>query len=171
MRHQRQKQTARFAGTAPARIARCRLAPLAYRAHSPLLRAAGLLASAAVLALAGCASSGIGLQQDGTYALATRESGMDCPGLAKRIGEELEVLKSLPDAAKAEREQVAPTAVAAVGRLFSSDGGLAALAKYDRERAHVRALQRMGADKGCPALDVDAQLAKSDAAIAELRSP
>jgi hypothetical protein len=122
----------------------------------------------AVLALAGCASS-IGLQQDGTYALATREAGMDCQSLAKRIGEEVEVLKSLPDAAKSEREQVAPTAVAAVNRMFSSDGGLAALAKYDRERAHVQALQRLRADKGCPALDVDDQLAKSDAAIAELR--
>ena len=80
------------------------------------------------------------------------------------------MLKTLPDKAKAEREAAAPTAIQAVGRWFgSSTKGLNALADYDRERAHVHSLHRTLLDKGCPPLDIESELAATDAAIAQYR--
>src|SRR5438128_5853980 len=93
--------------------------------HGALL--AGVLA-------AGCASASIGLQKDGTYTLESSEQSMDCNRLSNSIWGRLQVLKSLPAKAKAEREAAAPTAVQAVGRWFGgSTKGLASLAEYYRE--------------------------------------
>jgi hypothetical protein len=129
-----------------------------------------VLAGAAALALAGCTTS-LGLQQDGTYILESGEAGMDCQRLSNGISAALQVLKSLPDAARFERAQAAPTAVAAFGRLFGSDGGLVAIAKYDRERAHALALHRVSMDKGCSPFDIERELAAADAAMSEFRKP
>jgi hypothetical protein len=119
---------------------------------------------------AGCASASIGLQKDGTYTLESSEQSMDCNRLSNSIWGRLQVLKSLPAKAKAEREAAAPTAVQAVGRWFGgSTKGLASLAEYDRERAHTRALHRTLIGKGCPPLDIESELAATDAAIAEYR--
>jgi hypothetical protein len=128
------------------------------------------LAVATALALAGCAAS-VGLLEDGTYVLTTNELDMDCARLRNSILGRLDILKSLPAAAKAERENAAPTAAAAFGRLFGSNGGSAAVANYQRERAHVRALHRALIDKGCPPLDVERELVKLDAAISAARNP
>ena len=58
----------------------------------------------------------------------------------------------------------------AVGRWFGgSTKGLASLEEYDRERAHVRSLHRTFIGKGCPPLDIESELAATDAAIAEYR--
>ena len=119
---------------------------------------------------AGCASASIGLQKDGSYALDSSEQTLDCNRLSNSIWGRLQVLKTLPDKAKAEREAAAPTAIQAVGRWFgSSTKGLTALADYDRERAHVRSLHRTLLDKGCPPLDIERELAATDAAIAQYR--
>ena len=119
---------------------------------------------------AGCASASIGLQKDGTYTLDSSEQTMDCQRLSNNIWGRLQVLKSLPAKAKAEREAAAPTAVQAVGRWFGgSTKGLASLEEYDRERAHVRSLHRTFIGKGCPPLDIESELAATDAAIAEYR--
>jgi hypothetical protein len=119
---------------------------------------------------AGCASPSIGLQKDGTYTLDNSEQTLDCHRLSNNIWGRLQVLKSLPAKAKAEREAAAPTAVQAIGRWFGgSTKGLASLAEYDRERAHVRSLHRMLIGKGCPPLDIESELAATDAAIAEFR--
>jgi hypothetical protein len=119
---------------------------------------------------AGCASASIGLQKDGTYTLENSEQTLDCGRLSNNIWGRLQVLKSLPAKAKAEREAVAPTAVQAFGRWFGGSAkGLASLAEYDRERAHVRSLHRTLIGKGCPPLDIESELAATDAAIAEYR--
>ena len=97
---------------------------------------------------------------------------MDCPRLSNSIWGRLQVLKSLPAKAKAEREAAAPTAMQAFGRWFGgSTKGLASLAEYDRERAHVRSLHRTLIGKGCPPLDIERELAATDADISEYRKP
>ena len=139
-------------------------------AHGPLRATfrAGLYAMA--LASAGCGTS-VGLQKDGNYVLERSEETMDCHRLANSIWGRLQVLKSLPDKAKNERAAVAPNAVQAFGRLFGgSSQGLPSLKEYDRERAHVRSLHRILLDKGCPPLDIERELAATDAAIAEYRN-
>jgi hypothetical protein len=119
---------------------------------------------------AGCASATIGLQKDGTYNLESGEQSMDCTRLSNSIWGRLQVLKALPAKAKAEREAAAPTAIQAVGRWFGgSTKGLASLAEYDRERAHARSLHRTLLDKGCPPLDIERELAETDAQISEYR--
>jgi hypothetical protein len=119
---------------------------------------------------AGCASVSIGLQKDGTYNLDGSEQAMDCIRLSNSLWGRLQVLKSLPAKAKAEREAAAPTAVQAFGRWFgSSNQGLAALEEYDRERAHVRSLHRLLIGKGCPPLDIERELAATDAEISQYR--
>ena len=121
------------------------------------------------LGLAGCSTSA-GLQKDGTYVLERTEESMDCHRLANSIWGRLQVLKSLPDKAKNERAAVAPTAFEAVGRMFGGASKvLPSLKEYDRERAHVRSLHRILLDKGCPPLDIERELAATDAAIAEHR--
>ena len=120
--------------------------------------------------VAGCANASIGLQKDGTYTLDSSEQTLDCGRLSNNIWGRLQVLKSLPAKAKVEREAAAPTAVQAVGRWFGgSTKGLASLEEYDRERAHVRSLHRTFIGKGCPPLDIESELAATDAAIAEYR--
>ena len=145
---------------------------LVRRAHD-VRPAHGVALCAAVLAsllAAGCAGASIGLQKDGSYNLDGGEQTMDCTRLSNSIWGRLQVLKALPAKAKAERDAAAPTAVQAFGRWFGgSDKGLASLAEYDRERAHARALHRTLLDKGCPPLDIEGELAATDAAIAEYR--
>ena len=124
---------------------------------------------AVALACAGCSTS-VGLQNDGTYLLDKGEQSLDCQRLANTIWGRLQVLKSLPDRAKNERAAAAPTAIQAVGRLFGgSSKAVPSLQEYDRERAHVRSLHKILLDKGCPPLDIERELAATDAAIAEQR--
>ena len=114
-------------------------------ARSPARRFCAL-----ALVSAGCSTS-VGLQKDGTYILDRSEETMDCQRLANSIWGRLQVLKSLPDKARAERAAAAPTALEAVGRMFGGASKvLPSLKEYDRERAHVRSLHRVLMDKGCP---------------------
>ena len=95
---------------------------------------------------------------------------MDCTRLSNGIWGRLQVLKALPAKAKAERETAAPTAVQAFSRWFgSSNNGLASLKEYDRERAHIRSLHQVLLEKGCPPLDIERELAATDAAISQYR--
>ena len=94
---------------------------------------------------------------------------MDCHRLSNSIWGRLQVIKSLPDRAKAERQAAPPSAVSAFGRLFGPNKGLATLVEYDRERAHLRSLHRALIDKGCQPIDVERELAPIDAAMAEFR--
>jgi hypothetical protein len=110
------------------------------------------------------------LQKDGTYNLESSEQTLDCQRLSNNIWGRLQVLKALPAKAKAERAAAAPTAVQALGRWFGgSTKGLASLEEYDRERAHARSLHRTLIGKGCPPLDIERELAATDAEIAEYR--
>ena len=128
------------------------------------------LAVLACTAAAGCASASIGLQKDGTYNLELSEQAMDCTRLSNGIWGRLQVLKALPAKAKTERETAAPTAVQAFSRWFGgSNKGLASLEEYDRERAHVRSLHGVLIAKGCPPLDIERELAATDAEIAQYR--
>jgi hypothetical protein len=128
------------------------------------------LAVAVCAAAAGCASVSIGLQKDGTYNLESSEQAMDCNRLSNSIWGRLQVLKALPAKAKAERDATAPTAVQAFSRWFgSSNNGLASLEEYDRERAHVRSLHGVLIGKGCPPLDIERELAATDAEISQYR--
>ena len=128
------------------------------------------LAILACVAAAGCASASIGLQKDGTYNLETSEQAMDCTRLSNGIWGRLQVLKAIPAKAKAEREAAAPTAVQAFSRWFGgSNKGLASLEEYDRERAHIRSLHGVLIAKGCPPLDIERELAGTDAEISQYR--
>jgi len=119
---------------------------------------------------AGCASASIGLQKDGTYNLESSEQAMDCNRLSNSVWGRLQVLKALPAKARAEREAAAPTAVQAFSRWFgSSNKGLASLEEYDRERAHIRSLHGALIGKGCPPLDIERELAATDAEISQYR--
>lgn len=119
---------------------------------------------------AGCSGASVGLQKDGTYLLDTSEQSLDCQRLSNSVWGRLQVLRSLPDRARVERDATAPTAVQAVGRWFGSSGkSPVALAEYDRERAHLRSLHRTLISKGCPPVDIERELAATDAAIAEYR--
>lgn len=135
-----------------------------------LLRARLLVALVACTLAAGCSTASIGLQKDGTYNLDSSEQSLDCTRLSNNIWGRLQVLKSLPGKAKTEQASVAPTAAQAFGRWFgNSTKGLASLEEYDRERAHVRSLHRALIAKGCPPLDIERELAATDAEIAEYR--
>lgn len=124
---------------------------------------------ALVLLAAGCATK-VGLQSDGSYILDRAEQGMDCQRLSNSIWGRLQVLKSLPDKIQKEREAAAPTAFQALGRMFGgSSQGLANLKEYDRERAHVRSLHRQLIERGCPPVDVEREIAATDANVAPYR--
>jgi hypothetical protein len=122
-----------------------------------------------LLGAAGCASK-IGLQSDGSYILDRGEQGMDCQRLSNSVWGRLQILRSLPDKIKAEREAAAPTAFQAFGRMFgTSTQGLVNLKEYDRERAHVRSLHRQLIEKGCPPVDVEREIATTDDLVAPYR--
>jgi hypothetical protein len=122
-----------------------------------------------LLAAAGCATK-VGLQGDGSYILDRGEQSMDCQRLSNSVWGRLQVLKSMPDKIKAEREAAAPTAFQAFGRMFgTSTQGLVNLKEYDRERAHVRSLHRQLIDKGCAPVDVEREVATTDEAVAPYR--
>jgi hypothetical protein len=132
------------------------------------LKHAGMLL--ACMLAGGCSSASVGLQKDGTYILDSSELNLDCHRLSNSLWGRLQVLKSLPGRAAAEREAAAPTAVQAVGRWFGgSSAALPSLAEYDRERAHVRSLHEALLKKGCPPIDIESELAATDAAIAPYR--
>jgi hypothetical protein len=127
---------------------------------------------ALALLAGGCAGAPAGLQKDGSYVLEQDERIMDCQRLHNGIWGRLQLMKALPERARAERQKSPPTAALALGRLFGGqDKGLATLAEYDREHAHVRALHRTAIDKGCPPIDVERELAATDAVMAEFRKP
>jgi hypothetical protein len=132
------------------------------------LKGAGLVLACSLAG--GCSSATVGLQKDGTYILDSSELALDCQRLSNSLWGRMQVLKSLPGRAAAEREATAPTAVQAVGRWFGgSSKGLASLAEYDRERAHARSLHEALLKKGCPPIDIEGELAATDAAIAPYR--
>jgi hypothetical protein len=118
----------------------------------------------------GCAAARVGLQTDGSYVLERNEQGADCQALHKNIWGRIELIKGLPAKARVEQETAPPTASSLFGRLFGGPSkGLDAVAQYDRERAHVYALQRTMIEKKCVAVDVDGELATASADMARLR--
>lgn len=127
-----------------------------------------LLAAAHV---SGCASVGVGFQSDGRYVLERSEQTADCQALHKNIWGRIQILKDLPAKARAEQETAPPTASSLFGRWFGGPHkGLAAVQQYDRERAHVSALQGTMVEKKCIAVELDSELAEVDANMARIRS-
>jgi hypothetical protein len=124
----------------------------------------------ALICLASCAGARVGFQSDGSYVLERSERDADCNRLYKSIWGRIEVLKGLPARAKVEQESAAPTASSLFGRLFGGPNkGLAAVEEYNRERAHVVALQRAMVEKKCVDVDLAGELASADADMARLR--
>ncbi len=122
------------------------------------------------LALAGCASSIVGLQSDGTYILERNERSYSCDALRKDFTDRVEVMKLLPEKAKAERQEAPQTAASMISRWMSGPNkGLVAIEHYDRERAHAQALQRTMAEKNCPPVDLDRELAEADTEVTRIR--
>jgi hypothetical protein len=118
----------------------------------------------------GCASAKIGLQADGSYILERGEQAADCQVLHKNIWGHIQILKGIPAKARAEQQSPPPTASSLFGRWFGGPNrGLDAVAEYDRERAHVYALQRTMVEKKCIAVDVDGELADVTAEMARIR--
>jgi len=109
------------------------------------------LAGSSLSLLVSCSSVPLGLQKDGTYILETSEQSQDCDRLYKAIWGRVENMKTMPAKAKAELDQAPPTAFLAIGRIFGGQNkGLATIAEYDRESAHVGALHRTMTEKRCP---------------------
>lgn len=120
--------------------------------------------------LAGCATGPIGLQKDGSYILESSEQKLDCDRLYKAIWGRLQLLKKLPERAKAEMEQTPPTAFLALGRIFGGQNkGLATIDEYDREVAHIGALHGAMGQKGCARIDLERELADTEFAMSQLR--
>jgi hypothetical protein len=130
-----------------------------------------VLAGACLLLLASCASVPLGLQKDGTYVLEANEQSLDCDRLYKAIWGRVENMKTMPAKAKAELDQAPPTAFLAIGRIFGGQNkGLATIAEYDRESAHVGALHRTMNEKRCPnRLDLERELGETESAMSQLR--
>ncbi len=119
----------------------------------------------------GCASASVGFQTNGTYVLERNELSADCQALHKNISGRIQVLKGIPAKARAEQQTTPSTASSLFGRWFGGQNkGLAAVGEYDRERAHVYALQRTMVEKKCVAVDVDAELAEVAAEMTKIRS-
>lgn len=129
------------------------------------------LAGAGLLLLASCASVPLGLQKDGTYILEASEQSLDCDRLYKAIWGRVQNMKTLPAKAKAELDQAPPTAFLAIGRIFGGQNkGLATIAEYDRESAHVGALHRTMTEKNCPSrMDLERELGETESAMSQLR--
>lgn len=129
------------------------------------------LAGSCLSLLASCSSVPLGLQKDGTYILETNEQSQDCDRLYKAIWGRVENMKTIPAKAKAELDQAPPTAFLAIGRIFGGQNkGLATIAEYDRESAHVGALHRTMTEKRCPTrLDLERELGETESAISQLR--
>ena len=126
---------------------------------------------AGVVALAGCAGSLVGLQSDGTYKLETAELSTNCDAMHKNFNTRIDILKALPEKAKAERETAPTTAWSMVGRwMSSSNKGLNAVNDYDRERAHASAVQRAMREKQCQPVDLERELAEADAEMRKIRT-
>ena len=109
----------------------------------------------------------VGFQSDGTYILERSELNSDCSALHQSIWGHIEVLKGLPVRAQAEQDKAPQTASSFFGRWFGGPNkGLAAVAEYNRERAHVFALRRTMVEKKCLEVDVTGELARADAEMA-----
>jgi len=131
--------------------------------------AIGIVLLAGVHQLIGCMSS-LGLQPDGNYFLERHEAQASCDALYKNIWGRIQILKGLPAKAMAEQAAPPPTASLLFGRWFGGPGkGLKVVREYDRERAHVYALQRLMREKKCVAVDVDLELAEVNAEMANIR--
>jgi hypothetical protein len=123
-----------------------------------------------LLLLWSCASARVGFQTDGTYILERGEQSADCQALHKNIWGRIQLIRSLPLKAKNEQAAIAPTASSLFGRWFGGPNkGLTAVQEYHRERAHVYALQRTMVEKKCVDIDVDGELAKANAEMAQYR--
>jgi len=119
----------------------------------------------------GCASASVGFQTNGTYVLERNEQSADCQALHKNIWGRIQILKGIPDKARAEQQTTPSTASSLFGRWFGGQNkGLAAVGEYDRERAHVYALQRTMVEKKCIVVDVDVELAGVAAEMTKIRS-
>ena len=119
----------------------------------------------------GCASASVGLQSDGRYILERSEQSADCQALYRNIWGRIQIIKDLPAKARAEQQTAPPTAFSLFGRLFGgANKGLDAVAQYNRERAHVYALQLTMVDKKCLAVDVEGELTQASAEMARIRS-
>jgi hypothetical protein len=129
------------------------------------------LALVLVGGLAGCAGGiSAGLQQDGRYVLERNETSLDCDKLYKNIWGRIQVMKTLPERAKAEMAKTPPTAFLAMGRIFGGQNkGLATIDEYDREAAHVDALHHAMVEKGCARIDLERELADAEYAMSQLR--
>jgi hypothetical protein len=118
-----------------------------------------------------CASARIGFQSDGSYVLERGEQSADCQALHKNIMARIQVVKGMPARAMAEQASAPPTASSFFGRWFGGPNkGLDAVQEYNRERAHVYALQRTMVEKKCLAVDVDGELAQTSSEMARFRA-
>ena len=121
--------------------------------------------------LSACAAVSVGLQTDGRYVLERGEQSADCQTLHKNIWGRIQILKELPAKARAEQQTAPPTASSLFGRWFGGPSkGLAAVQQYDRERAHVNALQHTMVEKKCIAVQLDTELVEADAEMAKIRA-
>ena len=129
------------------------------------------LAGAWLSLLSSCASVPLGLQKDGTYILEANEQSLDCDRLSKAIWGRVQNMKTMPAKAKAELDQAPPTAFLALGRIFGGQNkGLATIAEYDRESAHVGALHRSMIERRCQNRpDLEQELGETESAISQLR--
>ena len=143
---------------------------LAARAVVKSVRTLHCLIALLAVSHSGCASAKVGFQADGRYILERNEAAADCQALHKNIWGRIQIIKGLPEKARAEQQQAPPTAFSLFGRWFGGPTrGLDAVAQYDRERAHAYALRRTMIEKKCIEVDLDAELAEVSVEMARIR--
>ena len=96
-----------------------------------------------------------GYRGQGVYVLTSDEQHYDCKQLAFVLGKLVQEINALPDLAVKQRDAPPATVELAWGRL--SGGGLPALDDLERDQARANALAKLGREKTCPAIDIDAQ--------------
>ena len=96
-----------------------------------------------------------GYRGQGVYVLTSEEQHYVCKQLAFVVGKLVQEINALPDLAVKQRDAPPATVELAWGRL--SGGGLPALDDLERDQARANALAKLGGEKKCPPVDIDAQ--------------
>jgi len=132
------------------------------------------LAVAAAVALSGCATAidlaglpHVGAQPDGTYVLAPEEKSLACRDLGRALTLQIDRAKSLAKAVPDEAKRGPKNVKALIGQMSGwPNGGLKSLGDYDKTKARAAALNGEMVRKGCPPVDLDAELKEADALVA-----
>lgn len=108
-----------------------------------------------------------GYHGQGVYIPTGEELAYDCNSLAFMINKSVQLINAMPEQAKKQRDAAPTSVVHAVHRV--SGGGIPVLDDYKRERAKLKALVEVSAQKKCPSIDAEAQTKAAADKLAAVR--